>query len=166
METFCSNRHSSEVTTQQWDTLIAMESLGTLRNLNHIGMMPDAKRLRLECERWFEDKARGIDRGTAGAAEKDRNKNIAGSGRQVLLLEPKFSLSCQQKIFVPSVEFEFLVRRSPTATFLNGTAVAVAAHKIRICNPELKVRLCKVDPEVREREIVYCIRINDAAKLC
>mgnify|MGYP001796360497 CR=1 FL=1 len=33
--------------------------LGYIRNL--LGIMPDAKKKRLECEGWFEDNARGVD---------------------------------------------------------------------------------------------------------
>ena len=120
--------------------------LGYIRNL--LGMMPDAKTSRLECEGWFEDRARGGNRGAHAADEKLRRKKIAGSRRQVLLLRPKFSLCKQQKMFVPGVEFEFLFRRSPTTMFLVGTDAAVAACKIRIHSAELKVRRCKVDPEV------------------
>ena len=120
--------------------------LGYIRNL--LGMMPDAKKSRLECEGWFEDKARGGNLDSRDAAEKQRRRKIAGSRKQVLLLRPKFSLCKQQKMFVPGVEFEFLFRRSPTNTFLNGANVAVAGCKIRIPSAELKVRRCKVDPEV------------------
>ena len=41
--------------------------------------MPDAKTTRLECEGWFEDKARGVDLGTNADAEKLRRRKIAGS---------------------------------------------------------------------------------------
>ena len=44
--------------------------------------------------------------------------------------------------------FEFLFRQSFTSTFLNGANTAVAGCKIRIHSAELKVRRCKVDPEV------------------
>ena len=51
-------------------------------------------------------------------------------------------------MFVPGVKSEFLLRRSPTTTFLNGASAQVTAHKIRIHSAELKVRRCKRDPEV------------------
>ena len=51
-------------------------------------------------------------------------------------------------MLVPGVEFEFHIQRSSTSTFLNGTKVAVAGHKIRIHSAELKVRRCEVDPAV------------------
>ena len=111
-------------------------------------MMPGAKKTRLESEGWFEVKVRGIDVGTNVTAEKQRRKKIAGSRKHVLLLKPKFSLYRQQKMFVPGVEFEFLFRRSPTTMFLNGTDMEVGRHKIRIHSAELKVRRCRVDPEV------------------
>ena len=102
--------------------------------------MPDTKKTRLECEGWFEDKAGGVNVNTNPAAEKERRKKIAGSRKQVLLLKHKFSLCRQQKMFVPGVEFEFILRRSPTTTFLNGTNMEVAGRKIRIHSAELKVR--------------------------
>ena len=90
----------------------------------------------------------GVDLGANAAAEKLRREKIAGSRRQFLLLKPKFSLCRQQKMCVPGVEFEFLFRRSPTTMFLNGTDIEVGRHKIRIHSAELKVRRCRVDPEV------------------
>ena len=51
-------------------------------------------------------------------------------------------------MFFPSVAFEFLIRRSPTTTFLNGTNAEVAGRKIWIHSAELKVWRCRVDPEV------------------
>ena len=104
--------------------------LGYIRNL--LGMMHDAKTTRLECEGWFEDKARSVALGTSDAAEKLRRRKIAGSRKQVLLLKPKFSLCRQQKMFIRGAEFEFLFHRSPTTMFLNGTDAEVAKHKIRI----------------------------------
>ena len=104
--------------------------LGYIRNL--LGMMHDAKTTRLECEGWFEDKARSVALGTSDAAEKLRRRKIAGSRKQVLLLKPKFSLCRQQKMFIRGVEFEFLFHRSPTTMFLNGTDAEVAKHKIHI----------------------------------
>ena len=105
-------------------------------------MMPDAKKSRLECEGWFEDRVRAGNNGAHNADEKLRRRKIAGSRRQVLLLRPKFSLCRQQKMFVPGVEFEHLFRRGSTSTFLNGANVAVAGCKIRIHSAELKVRRC------------------------
>ena len=99
-------------------------------------------------EGWFEDRARGGNHGSHNANETLRRREIAGSRKQVLLLRPKFSLCRQQKMYVPGVEYEFLFCRSSTSTFLNGANVAVAGHEIRIHSAELKVRRCKVDPEV------------------
>ena len=75
--------------------------LGYIWNL--LGMMPDAKKSRLECEGWFEDRARGGNNGSHNADEKLRRRKIAGSRKQVLLLRPKFSMCRQQKMFVPGV---------------------------------------------------------------
>ena len=61
--------------------------LGYIQNC--LGMMPDAKKTPLECEGWFEDKARGLNFGTNTAAEKARRRNMAGTREQVLLLKPK-----------------------------------------------------------------------------
>ena len=112
--------------------------LGYIQNL--LGMMPDAKKMRLECEGWFEDNARGVNLGTNAAAEK-----------------PKFSLCRQQRMFVPGVEFEFLFRRSPTTTFLNGANVEVATRKIRIHSAKLKVCRCRVDPEVSSASLTAAV---------
>ena len=98
--------------------------LGYIRNL--LGMMPDAKKTRLECKGWFEDNARGVEVGTNATAEKERRKKIAGSRKQFPLLKPKLS-----------VKFEFLYRRSPTTTYLNVANVEVVACKIRVHSAEL-----------------------------
>ena len=108
--------------------------------------MPDAKKTRLTCEGWFEDRARGVNFCTDAAAKNVRK--IAGSRKQVLLLKPKFSLCRQQKMFVPGVEFELLFCQSPTATLLTSANAAVAGSRIGIHSAELKVQSCRVDPEV------------------
>ena len=46
--------------------------LGYMRNL--LGMMPDAKKSRLEFEGWFEDRARGGNHGFHHADEKLRRR--------------------------------------------------------------------------------------------
>ena len=107
--------------------------------LNSLGMMPNAKKTHLECQGWFEDRARGVNFCTDAAAEKARRRKIAGSRKQVLLLKPKFSMCGQQKMFVPGVKFEFLFRQRHTATFLNDANAAVVGSKIRIHIAELKV---------------------------
>ena len=53
--------------------------LGYIRNL--LGMMPDAKKSRLECEGWFEDRARGSNNAAHTADEKLMRRKIAGSRR-------------------------------------------------------------------------------------
>ena len=54
--------------------------LGYIRNACLLlGMMPGAKKTRLECKGWFEDKARGVDIGSNAAAEKERKMKVAGS---------------------------------------------------------------------------------------
>ena len=64
--------------------------LGYIKNL--LGMMPDAKKTRLESEWWLENKSRSVDLGTNATAEKERRRKTAGSRKQVLLLTPKLSL--------------------------------------------------------------------------
>ena len=93
-----------------------IDSYGVRRYIrNLLGVMPDAKKSHLECEGWFEDRARGGNHGSQNADEKLKRRKIAGSRKQVLHLRQKFSLCRQQKMFVPGVEFEFLFRRSSTS---------------------------------------------------
>ena len=57
-----------------------INSYGSLRYIrNLLGMMLDAEKSRLECEGWFEDRARGGYNGVHNADEKLRRRKIASA---------------------------------------------------------------------------------------
>ena len=111
---------SSELTTRQQNTLTSMESLGTYRT--YLGWCLMQRR----CAWSARDGLR-------------TTQEVLTLAPMPLQKSPSFLCVRQQRMFVPGVEFEFLFRRSPTTTFLNGANVEVATRKIRIHNAKLKV---------------------------